>query len=118
MRRWKASMRSPRDAGSDQAVLDFSVVLRRERIAARMTQEELARRAGVSVRAIQSLERGDRRPYRETTNRLTSALGLEGVAEATFLRTARPAPRVSANGARGKSAEAVARPPANNVPVQ
>lgn len=92
---------------SDQGVPEFRVLLRRERIAARVTQEELARNAGISVRAVQSLERGDRRPQRETTNRLRSALGLEGVAEATFLVAARPAPRL----------EAATTPVSNNLPL-
>jgi Helix-turn-helix len=41
-------------------------VLRGKRLAAGLTQAELAERAGVSVRAISDLERGRRRSYRRT----------------------------------------------------
>jgi DNA-binding XRE family transcriptional regulator len=44
--------------------LSFAVLLRRYRVAARLTQEELAERAALSARAITDLERGVRRfPY-------------------------------------------------------
>ena len=57
----------------------FAVLLRRYR--AGLTQEELAERAGLSVRAVSDLERGVRRaPYKETVRLLAEALGL-GVQE-------------------------------------
>ncbi len=37
---------------------DFGVLLRRYRVSAGLTQEELAERAGVSTRGISDLERG------------------------------------------------------------
>ena len=47
----------------------FGDLLRRHRRARDLTQEALAERAGVSVRAISDLERGARtHPYRETAN--------------------------------------------------
>lgn len=51
--------------------------LRRTRLAAGMTQEELANRSGISVRAISDLER-DRtsRPYPRSVRLLATALGL------------------------------------------
>jgi tetratricopeptide (TPR) repeat protein/transcriptional regulator with XRE-family HTH domain len=51
--------------------------LRRARLAAPMTLEELAGRSGVSVRAISDLERGrTRKPYPRTVRLVTAALGL------------------------------------------
>jgi transcriptional regulator with XRE-family HTH domain len=51
--------------------------LRRHRLAAGLTQEELADRAGLSARGVQDLERGARvTPQRQTVLLLTRALGL------------------------------------------
>jgi tetratricopeptide (TPR) repeat protein/transcriptional regulator with XRE-family HTH domain len=50
--------------------------LRRQREAAGLTQEELAERCGLSVRAIRDLERGIRRPHPRSIRLLTGALGL------------------------------------------
>src|SRR5215831_17125191 len=56
---------------------NFGELLRRFRLAAGLTQEELAERAGLSARGVQDLERGLRRsPYPATTRRLVEALGL------------------------------------------
>jgi eukaryotic-like serine/threonine-protein kinase len=55
----------------------FGDLLRRYRLAAGLTQEELAERAGLSVQAIGALERGDRRaPRRDTLALLVEALQL------------------------------------------
>jgi transcriptional regulator with XRE-family HTH domain len=49
----------------------FGDLVRDRRIAAGLTQEELAERAGVSVRAISDIERGrTRRPRRGSTDLL------------------------------------------------
>ena len=57
----------------------FGALLRQFRIAAGSSQEELAERSGLSVRAISDLERGVRRaPYSDTVGRLTGALALSG----------------------------------------
>jgi transcriptional regulator with XRE-family HTH domain len=57
----------------------FADVLKQYRAAAALTQEELAERAGLSVRAISDLERGIKRhPYPHTVQRLVVALGLSG----------------------------------------
>ena len=55
----------------------FATLLRRHRIAAGLSQEALAERAGLSARAISDLERGLRRaPYCDTIRLLADALGL------------------------------------------
>lgn len=56
----------------------FGRLLRRYRREAGLTQEELAERAGVSVRTISDLERGiSQAPYRATIDQLAEALRLE-----------------------------------------
>src|ERR1700722_6016857 len=51
--------------------------LRHQRVAAGLTQEDLAERSGVSVRAIADLERGrTRKPYPSSVRSLVRALGL------------------------------------------
>ena len=53
------------------------VELREERVRAGLTQRELADRAGVSVRTIRYLERGEiSRPHKESLRRLADAIGL------------------------------------------
>ncbi len=55
----------------------FGVVLRRYRLEAGLTQEELAERAGLSVNGLSALERGTRqRPHRATVDVLAEALSL------------------------------------------
>src|SRR5262249_48640401 len=55
----------------------FGELLRRHRLAARLTQEALAERSGLSTPAIGSLERGARQnPYPATVDLLSEALGL------------------------------------------
>src|ERR1700749_3807227 len=51
--------------------------LRQQRVAAGLTQEDLAERSGGSVRAIADLERGrTRKPYPSSMRALARALGL------------------------------------------
>jgi predicted ATPase/transcriptional regulator with XRE-family HTH domain len=71
----------------------FATLLRRARIAAGLTQEILAERAGSSIRTIQDLERGAHRPQRQTVQRLARALGLSGSDQAAFEASALPLPR-------------------------
>lgn len=55
----------------------FGTLLRRFRLAAGLTREELAERADVTASAIAALERGNRRrPYLQTVRALASALEL------------------------------------------
>lgn len=53
----------------------FGDELRARRTDARMTQHELARRAGVSVRAVRNIEQGKVTARPETARRLTEAIG-------------------------------------------
>jgi tetratricopeptide (TPR) repeat protein/transcriptional regulator with XRE-family HTH domain len=77
-----------RDAGP--ASPDFGGLLRRLRIDAGLTQEELAEAATVSPRSVSDLERGVSRTARPPTARLlAAALGLAGPKRAGFLATAR-----------------------------
>jgi predicted ATPase/DNA-binding XRE family transcriptional regulator len=56
---------------------EFGLLLRRYRIAAGLSQEELAERAGMSANGVGALERGYRRgPQRDTLELLVEALGL------------------------------------------
>ena len=62
----------------------FGQVLRKHRVAAGLTQEALAERAGVSVHGIQKLEQGVTHPYRDTVQRLLGALQLDAAERAEF----------------------------------
>jgi predicted ATPase/DNA-binding XRE family transcriptional regulator len=74
--------------------------LRQYRRSAGLTQEELAERAGLSVRGLSDLERGARRQaYRDTIQRLAQALGLNATdVEALEVATGRDE-RLSRDGA-------------------
>lgn len=85
---------------------EFSHRLRELREVAGLTQEELAERAGLSVKAIGALERGHRRrPYPHTVRAIADALGLSD-AERALLAGSVP-------GREPTSAP----PPANPQPV-
>lgn len=57
--------------------MSFSALLKRLRLAAGLTQEALAERAGVSPRAVSDLERDPRRiPRLDTVRLLADALAL------------------------------------------
>src|SRR5262249_36514098 len=56
-------------------------------------QAALAERAGISLRAVQDLERSVGRPQRETARRLAEALALTAERRVQFDRAATPAPR-------------------------
>src|SRR6478672_11144849 len=69
----------------------FGALLRRFRAMAMLSQEALAERAGLSLRAISDLERGVRtRPYLETVRMLADALALTGDDRAALVSAARP----------------------------
>ena len=68
---------------------DFGVLLRRYRVAAGLTQEELAERAGVSIRGISDLERGARGlPRKDTVRLLLDALALSPADRAALVAAA------------------------------
>jgi predicted ATPase/DNA-binding XRE family transcriptional regulator len=81
------------DSGERQA---FAQRLRRLRMAEGLTQQGLAERAGVSVRAISDLEREiNERPRRDTAAMLADGLRLAGGERDAFLAAAQPRPRLS-----------------------
>jgi transcriptional regulator with XRE-family HTH domain len=72
----------------------FGEVLKHERLAAGLTQEELAERASISARAISDLERSVKHtPRRQTVKLLADALRLSDGRRTAFAAAARP-PRV------------------------
>lgn len=80
----------------------FGTMLRRRRLAATLTQEELADRAGVSSRGISDLERGVRQwPRPETARLLADVLAPEDPERTAFLAAALDPHALSAN--RGSS---------------
>lgn len=87
--------------GNSVSVIDiaaFSEVLKEYRLAAGLTQEELAERANLSTRAVSDLERGVRRtPQKETIGLLARALDLssEQLARFTAAARGRPAPQAA-----------------------
>lgn len=81
--------------------------VKRQRLAAGMTQEELAGKSGLSVRAISNLERGHTaRPYPRSLEMLAAALGLPETAGTAW------AARLRAEQARGVSSQAPQQLPA------
>jgi WD40 repeat protein/transcriptional regulator with XRE-family HTH domain len=89
-----------------EPALSFAGLLRRLRVGAKLTQEELAAAAGVSPRSVSNLERGvNRTAHKDTAVLLAGALGLTGTAAKLFVAAARgnvPAAQVlaAADGAR------------------
>lgn len=82
------------DKGSGER---FGELLRRHRLAAGLTQEELAERAGLSVRGVEYLERRQgQSPRRDTVELLAGALGLAGREYAAFKLAARRPPTPNA----------------------
>ena len=78
---------SPREAPT------LGDLVRGHRLAAALTQEEVAERAGISARAVSDIERGLRRTiYRHTAQRLAGALNLAGAELVAFARAARGSP--------------------------
>jgi len=72
------------------ATTAFGDFLRFYRLRVPLTQEELAERTGVSVRALSDLERGRaRNPHRRTVELLVTGLGLTGDEAGEFARLAR-----------------------------
>jgi transcriptional regulator with XRE-family HTH domain len=69
---------------------EFGSLLQRHRLAAGLSQQRLAERAGLSRRGISDLERGERRtPHGDTVRRLARALGLAAPDRTALLAAAR-----------------------------
>lgn len=78
---------------SAQVTSTFGALLRHHRLAAGLTQEELAERARLSARAVIDLERGARlTPRRETVQWLADALALAPTERRAFESAARSRP--------------------------
>src|SRR5215475_14317391 len=85
-------MRRDGETGMTREMVDFGAVLQQYRMAAGVSQEELAERAGLSRRGISDLERGARRtPRLATVRRLAEALELDPAGRATLMAAARRA---------------------------
>jgi tetratricopeptide (TPR) repeat protein/transcriptional regulator with XRE-family HTH domain len=81
----------------------FATLLKRYRVAAGLTQEELADRANLSVRGISNLERGVRHlPQHTTVELLADALQLAGSDRAAFVAAARGRSLRLVSGPRGE----------------
>lgn len=87
----------------------FGELLRDSRLRVALTQEELAERAGISVRAVGKLESGETcRPRPATVRMLADALGLREPERTLFTSSAfgirllhPPAPRLIGSGRAG-----------------
>jgi predicted ATPase/DNA-binding XRE family transcriptional regulator len=104
---------------------DFAAQLRRLRLAASLTQEELAERAGLSSNAIGALERGERRrPYPHTVRAIADALAPGADERAALVGAAnRGSGRIDTAGplhttGRLDTAGAAARPGTTNPAAQ
>jgi predicted ATPase/transcriptional regulator with XRE-family HTH domain len=89
----------------------FGELLRRRRLAAGLTQEALAERAGISAKAVSDLERDpDRTPRLDTIGLLADALGLAAGDRAELLAAARPLPAPEAAPAGAPAQRPIRRP--------
>ncbi|MDF3043242.1 MAG: hypothetical protein K0Q71_5948, partial [Thermomicrobiales bacterium] len=103
---------------TEPATVHFGPLLRRLRLVAGLSQEELAERSGLSARGISALETGYRAtPRPETVRLLADALGLDAAARTELVAAARPELAVPA-GARLRTAAVGRGPPlARPLPV-
>jgi predicted ATPase/tetratricopeptide (TPR) repeat protein/DNA-binding XRE family transcriptional regulator len=96
------------DAADDRS---FGALLREFRLAARLSQEALAERAGMSARGISDLERGiHRAPYQQTVNLLLDALELDREQRALMTAAAQRPGRMTAVPLRSQTS------PRHNLP--
>jgi transcriptional regulator with XRE-family HTH domain/tetratricopeptide (TPR) repeat protein len=92
---------------------DLGALLRRYRVAANLTQEELAEKATMSATAVAALERGRRRsPRMSTLRHIALALDLNDVEMEALTAAAADA----ASGGAGTGQEPAARRPDDQVP--
>jgi len=94
----------------------LAALIRTRRTSARLTQEELAEKAGISVRTISDIERGLRGSvYRDTAERLAEALEVAGPERDDFISVARGRVETYGSGLRRRPRD---MPPRwNRVPV-
>ena len=86
----------------EMAESDFGGLLRRYRVAAGLTQEELAERAGISTRGVSDLERGVHGlPRKDTLRLLLDALALAPADRNRLVAAARRPPDAGARRERG-----------------
>ena len=84
----------------DRDAVSFAALLKRQRLAAGLTQEALAERAGLSAKAVSDLERDPgRSPRLATVTLLADALGASPEGRAELLAAARPAQQGDTAGA-------------------
>jgi transcriptional regulator with XRE-family HTH domain len=77
-------------AMTEQPLPSFAGLLRQLRIGAKLTQEELAAAAGLSLRTLSDLERGvHQTAHKHTAELLAAALSMTGPAGAMFVEAAR-----------------------------
>ena len=96
--------------GTSREPSSFGSLVRHSRVAAGLTQEQLAARAGLSPDTIALLERGKRHiPRAGTVRLLADALALGAAERAAFLAAARPEPARA--GAADSGTETEAAPP-------
>src|SRR5689334_13009867 len=96
--------------------VQFADLLRQHRIAAALSQEALAERAGISARAVSDLERGvKQRPHLETVRMLADALDLTGSDRTALAVASRPA-QVSPTESERRAPVTAAVPPGLPVP--
>jgi tetratricopeptide (TPR) repeat protein/transcriptional regulator with XRE-family HTH domain len=97
---------------------DFGELLRSHRAEAGLTQEELAERSGLSIRAIADMERGRTgRPYRRSVSLLADALVLTGNAREEFSRSARPGGKLASPRDGAAHAAAAVGPRPHELPA-
>jgi len=89
----------------------FGQLLRRFRLTSGLSQEQLAERAGLSVEAVNTLERGTRQaPRADTVARLVGALGLAGADRARLEAAALRARHLLSAGVTGASSHGPSLP--------
>lgn len=81
--------REGRHAMATVQPLTFGALLKRHRRLARLSQAELAERAGFSVSYVSQLERGERTPVPTTVELIAEALGIETADREVLLATIR-----------------------------
>ncbi len=107
---------------TEQSLLSFAGLLRRLRGEAKLTQQELAEAAGLSLRAVSDLERGINRTARkDTATLLAGALDMAESVSVVFVNAARgrvPAEDVLTAMRRAGHLLAVTKPRLWNIPAR